>query len=165
MKNLTQFIGFVNEKSNYISNLDINWNGPISYSLFKKDTNITKLDENIPLITEFDFLKYACIYCNIIEDQYFGNKLSPILKMITIDKSSNSLVKNLENLHNVNVNKSWIFFSQFRRFFNWVVPLFKKHALPKLKDVGKVVGKEMLSSVGDISKDIVNGVDIKTASS
>lgn len=53
---------------------------------------------------------------------------------------------------------------QFRRFFKWVVPLFKKHALPKLKDAAKTLGKEALSSVSDISKDLISGVDVKTAS-
>ncbi len=48
----------------------------------------------------------------------------------------------------------------FRRFFRWIVPIFKKHALPILKSTAKVIGNEALSSVSNISKDIINGNNI-----
>ncbi len=48
----------------------------------------------------------------------------------------------------------------FRRFFRWIVPIFKKHALPVLKSTAKVIGNEALSSVSNISKDIINGNNI-----
>ena len=47
----------------------------------------------------------------------------------------------------------------FRRFFNWVVPLIKKHATPHLHEVGK----KALETVAHISKDLVAGKNLKVA--
>jgi hypothetical protein len=44
----------------------------------------------------------------------------------------------------------------FRRLFKWIVPIFKKHALPVLKSSAKVIGTEAISTIGDISKDIIS---------
>jgi len=47
----------------------------------------------------------------------------------------------------------------FRKFFKWVVPLVKKHALPVIHDVGK----KALDTAADIAKDYVSGKPISTA--
>lgn len=51
-----------------------------------------------------------------------------------------------------------------RRFFNWVIPLFKKNILPSLQSGAKALGKEAISSVSDISQSVLAGTDFKTAS-
>jgi hypothetical protein len=51
----------------------------------------------------------------------------------------------------------------FRRFFNWVVPLFQKHAVPALESGMKVVGKSALSAAADIAKDVASGRNVKEA--
>lgn len=45
----------------------------------------------------------------------------------------------------------------FRRFFNWIVPLIKTHAMP----VFSAVGKTALSAAADIAKDSVAGRDLR----
>ena len=51
----------------------------------------------------------------------------------------------------------------FRKFFNWITPIFKKHALPVLKESGRTLGKEALSSLSDISQDIIKGDNVEKA--
>lgn len=53
--------------------------------------------------------------------------------------------------------------SSFRRFFRWIIPIFKEHALPKLESGLKTVGKEALSSAANIAKDYVAGKDLSLA--
>lgn len=53
---------------------------------------------------------------------------------------------------------------QFRRFFRWVVPLFKKNILPTLRDGAQILGKEAISTAADISKNLLTGENFKTAS-
>jgi predicted nucleic acid-binding OB-fold protein len=48
----------------------------------------------------------------------------------------------------------------FRRFFNWVIPIVKKHSLPALE----VIGKRAIDTVADISKDVVSGKKFKESS-
>ena len=47
----------------------------------------------------------------------------------------------------------------FRRFFNWIVPIIKHHAMPAITSVGRTA----LSAAADIAKDTVAGRDFKTA--
>ena len=85
------------------------WSGSISHHLFNNDNFSHNSNYKIQLNDKYlDFIKYMCLYCDIIEDQYFGNKLTPILKLITFDESNNKLVKNFENLHYVPVRKNRI---------------------------------------------------------
>jgi len=51
----------------------------------------------------------------------------------------------------------------FKRFFKWLVPLFKKHALPHIESGAKEIGKTALSTAADIAKDAVSGKNIKEA--
>ena len=51
----------------------------------------------------------------------------------------------------------------FRRFFNWIIPIVKKHALPAIESGAKFVGKTALSSAGDFVKDVASGKNIKEA--
>ena len=53
----------------------------------------------------------------------------------------------------------------FKKFFKWIIPIFNKHALPVVKSGLKSVGKEALSSVANIAKDVVAGEDIKNSAS
>lgn len=41
----------------------------------------------------------------------------------------------------------------FRRFFSWIVPLFKQHAVPVLNNGLKQIGNTAISTVHDIVKD------------
>lgn len=49
----------------------------------------------------------------------------------------------------------------FRRFFSWIVPILKKHALPVVQEGLKEVGKTALGTAADIAKDSLNGMDVK----
>ena len=49
----------------------------------------------------------------------------------------------------------------FRRFFKWVIPLIKTHAVPKIESGFKSVGREFLTSAANIATDVVNGRDLK----
>lgn len=53
--------------------------------------------------------------------------------------------------------------SQFKRFFNWIVPLFKKHAVPTLERGLKKLGEESINSVSNIAKDVISGKDLKSS--
>ena len=50
--------------------------------------------------------------------------------------------------------------SSFRKFFKWIVPIFKQHALPKIESGLKHVSREALSSAANIAKDYVAGKDL-----
>ena len=45
----------------------------------------------------------------------------------------------------------------FQRFFSWVIPHLKQHALP----IAKEIGKEVVSNVANIANDAIEGRDIK----
>ena len=49
----------------------------------------------------------------------------------------------------------------FRKFFNWIVPIMNTHALPKVKEGAKEIGRVALQSVSDIAKDALAGKNIK----
>lgn len=51
----------------------------------------------------------------------------------------------------------------FRKFFKWIVPLLKKHALPHIESGIKQVGKTALSTAADIAKDAVSGKNVRVA--
>jgi hypothetical protein len=55
--------------------------------------------------------------------------------------------------------------TMFRKFASWVVPIFKKHALPVIESSIKTVGHEALNSAADVAKDLVSGKNLKEASS
>ena len=52
----------------------------------------------------------------------------------------------------------------FKRFFNWLVPLIQKHAVPVIKSSATEVGKKALETAADIAKDVVAGKNFKEAS-
>ncbi len=49
----------------------------------------------------------------------------------------------------------------FKKFWKWIVPIFQKHALPKLKTGLEVLGEEGLSTVKNIAKDVISGKNFK----
>lgn len=51
----------------------------------------------------------------------------------------------------------------FRRFFSWLVPIFKEQALPVIKSGLREIGKTAVITTADIAKDAVNGRDFKSA--
>ena len=53
--------------------------------------------------------------------------------------------------------------STFRKFFKWIVPIFKQHALPTIESGLKHVSKEAISSAANIAKDYVAGKDLSMA--
>jgi hypothetical protein len=53
--------------------------------------------------------------------------------------------------------------SIFRKFFGWVMPIFKTHALPMIKRGAQTVGTEAIRSATNIATDALSGKDIQTA--
>lgn len=53
--------------------------------------------------------------------------------------------------------------NQFRRFYNWIFPLIRKHAVPKIEKGIQKLGEESINSVTNIAKDVLAGKDLKTA--
>jgi len=53
--------------------------------------------------------------------------------------------------------------NQFRKFFNWIVPLFKRHAVPTIEKGLKKLGEESINSMSNIAKDVISGKDLKTS--
>jgi hypothetical protein len=51
----------------------------------------------------------------------------------------------------------------FRKFFSWIVPLVRKHAVPALELGLKTVGHTALSTAADIAKDVVSGKNVREA--
>ena len=51
--------------------------------------------------------------------------------------------------------------STFKKFWSWIVPIFKKHALPKLQSGLEALGNEGVSTVKNIYKDVVDGKNLK----
>jgi hypothetical protein len=49
----------------------------------------------------------------------------------------------------------------FKKFFRWIVPIVKEHAVPGLKDVAKKVGESVLTGTTNFAKDALDGKDIK----
>ena len=54
--------------------------------------------------------------------------------------------------------------SYFSRFFKWLVPLAKKHALPVLQNAATTVGKEAINTASNIIDDVAKGRNIHDAS-
>jgi predicted Ser/Thr protein kinase len=52
----------------------------------------------------------------------------------------------------------------FRKFFKWIIPIFKKHALPTLESGAKAIGKTALTAAADIARDVVAGRNVREAS-
>lgn len=53
--------------------------------------------------------------------------------------------------------------NQFRRFYNWIVPLFKKHAAPTIEKGLKKLGEESINSVSNIAKDVLAGKELQSS--
>ena len=51
--------------------------------------------------------------------------------------------------------------SMFKKFFKWITPVLKKHAVPLLEDGVNAVGKELANNVSNVSKDIFEGKNVK----
>jgi hypothetical protein len=47
--------------------------------------------------------------------------------------------------------------------YNWILPLFKTHAIPLLKEGGKVIGTEVLKSATNVANDAIVGNNMKTS--
>ena len=57
--------------------------------------------------------------------------------------------------------KGYGFRDQFKRFFKWIIPIFKKHAAPTIESGLKKIGQETISSVSNIARDVVSGKDFQ----
>ena len=51
----------------------------------------------------------------------------------------------------------------FRKFFKWIVPLVKQHALPQIQSGISDIGRTAMSSVSDFARDVADGRDLKTS--
>jgi hypothetical protein len=51
----------------------------------------------------------------------------------------------------------------FRKFWKWVAPIFKKHALPTLQSGLETLGNEGISTVKNIAKDVMQGKNLKAS--
>ena len=52
----------------------------------------------------------------------------------------------------------------FRKFFNWIVPLFQKYAMPTIKKGATALGKTAIDSLTNMAKDAIKGKKIKETS-
>lgn len=53
--------------------------------------------------------------------------------------------------------------NMFRSFFRWIVPVFKTHALPLLKEGAKTLGNEAIRTAANVATDTLSGKDIEHA--
>jgi hypothetical protein len=51
----------------------------------------------------------------------------------------------------------------FRKYMSWLLPLLRKHALPKIESGLRVVGNTVLTTAGDIAHDVAAGRNVKEA--
>ena len=51
----------------------------------------------------------------------------------------------------------------FRKFFKWIMPLVKQHAVPALQSGLKDIGSTALSSAGDFAQEVAHGRDVREA--
>ena len=51
----------------------------------------------------------------------------------------------------------------FSKFFKWISPIIKTHALPSIVKGAKVLGKEAFSSANNLFDDVVEGKNVKQA--
>ena len=49
----------------------------------------------------------------------------------------------------------------FQKFWKWIVPIFKKHALPSIQTGLETLGNEGISTVKNIAKDVMQGKKFK----
>ena len=70
-------------------------------------------------------------------------------------------INNFETFKGANYQKGYGIGDQFRRFFRWIVPIFQKHAGPKIESSLKRVGEETINSMTNIAKDVISGKDLK----
>ena len=61
------------------------------------------------------------------------------------------------------IQKGYGLGSAFRSFFRWAVPIFRKHEIPTIESGVKAVGKQALSSAGEIIKDVIAGKNVYEA--
>jgi len=68
------------------------------------------LDKYYYIPGKLNLIKYGIIYCDIIQEQIFGEDYRQILQIITLDNSENTpiLMSNLENLQYIPVKKNFI---------------------------------------------------------
>ena len=51
----------------------------------------------------------------------------------------------------------------FKKFYSWILPIFKTHALPAIKSGAKTIGKEAIKSVANFANDAFEGQDIESS--
>ena len=68
------------------------------------------LDKYYYIPGKLNLIKYGIIYCDIIQEQIFGEDYRQVLQIITLDNSENTpiLMSNLENLQYIPVKKNFI---------------------------------------------------------
>lgn len=49
----------------------------------------------------------------------------------------------------------------FHKFFKWIVPLVKTHALPIVESSAKAVGEELVESSADVVTDVIHGQNLQ----
>ncbi len=49
----------------------------------------------------------------------------------------------------------------FRSFFNWILPIFKTHAIPVIKTGAKTLGNEAIRTAANMASDAINGENIE----
>ena len=98
------------DKIKFSSNRKINLvaGGRIKELIFN-DSKII-LDKYYYIPGKLNLVKYGIIYCDIIQEQIFGEDYRQVLQIITLDNSENTpiLMSNLENLQYIPVKKNFI---------------------------------------------------------
>lgn len=49
----------------------------------------------------------------------------------------------------------------FHKFFKWIVPIVKSHALPIVESGAKAIGDEFFKSTADVATDVIQGENLK----
>jgi hypothetical protein len=68
---------------------------------------------------------------------------------------------------NVNVYKGQMYQKgyglggMFKRFFSWIIPIVKKHAMPAVETGLKTVASQVVNSTADLAKDAISGKNIR----
>ena len=103
--NNTYILGFVVNKSELIS-----CTGFLKSMLFKNEL-VEKISSNciFRLEQKMNIINYILLYTNIIEDQYYGEQMSQILRVIPINTYSNKTIETFfENPHYAKVRETLI---------------------------------------------------------
>ena len=94
------FLIIVNEES-------ISIKGNLAELIGKKDAISISSSKSFPFISNLNIINYAVIYTDIINDQFIGDTLAPVLYILNLKTSeTGEIVTKFDNPHYIPVKKS-----------------------------------------------------------